>query len=308
MKPETNIEFDKIPERNDQKNLKVLVTGSTSGIGKQTALSLARLGCDVHVHGRDVDKGEAVTSQIRDVGVNSEFHRVDFSNISEVKQFSEDFSDKMEAKDGLDILVNNAGGYFRNSGKTEDDIEYTFAVNHLSHFILTRHLLPLLESSEIGEIINVSSSAHKSARQMDLSTVSGDNVTGGWKAYGRSKLANIHFTKSLDRRMRENEYDINVNAIHPGGIPSSGFLRTFPNILYKMMRKLGQLPVFDTPEDGAETILYALFSFETKGDSGEYYKDTEVTTPTELARNKKKQKELWDKSVALTDTSWSEIF
>lgn len=282
---------------------RVLVTGSTSGIGKQTALSLGRLGCDVYVHGRNREAGESVVSDIRDMGQDSKFYQVDFSSQSEVKEFSEEIYEDLK-EDGLDILVNNAGGYFRNAGTTEDGVEYTFAVNHLSHFILTKHLLPLLEDSDIGEIVNVSSTAHKSGN-MNLEEIQGEEVTSGMKAYGRSKLANIHFTKSLDRRLGSSS--INVNAIHPGGIPSSGFFRSLPGPLYKIGKKIGEVPIFDQPEDGAATILYAMLSSETAGESGNYYKNTERATPTKLARDEDVQEKLWNRSVSITETRWDEV-
>jgi hypothetical protein len=293
--------------RNKKFSATALVTGSTSGIGRQTALALARLGCDVYIHGRNEEAGRKVVKEIEKTGQSAKFFEVDFSSQNAVREFGDELQDVCSSEYGLDILVNNAGGYFRNAGTTENDIEYTFAVNHLSHFILTSYLMDFLEESNMGEIINVSSTAHKSGN-MDLSTVSGDNVTGGMRAYGRSKLANIMFTKSLDRRLDDNDYNVNVNAIHPGGIPGSGFLRTLPNPLYKVGKKIGKLPVFDQPEDGATTILYALFSDKTKANSGEYYKNTKTAVPTQLARNKEKQEELWVKSVELTGTDWSSVF
>lgn len=284
-----------------------LVTGSTSGIGRETALALARLGCDVYIHGRDKTAGESVVDKIEDIGQSARFFHSDFSSQDDVREFAEYIVEVCQKENGLDILVNNAGGYFRNAGVTDEGIEYTFAVNHLSHFILTEYLIPILENSEIGEIVNVSSTAHKGGN-MNLSEIEGDNVTGGMKAYGRSKLANIHFTKSLDRRLKNNNYNINVNAIHPGGIPGSGFLRTLPGPIYKVGKAVGQIPIFDQPEDGATTILYTIFSQDTSGESGNYYKDTEVATPTELARDQDKQSELWEKSVELTGTTWENVF
>lgn len=291
--------------RNKKFSATALVTGSTSGIGRQTALALARLGCDVYVHGRNEEAGKKVVKEIERIGQSARFFKVDFSSQNAVREFGEELQDVCSSEYGLDILVNNAGGYFRNAGTTENDIEYTFAVNHLSHFILTSYLVDFLDESDLGEIINVSSAAHKSGN-MDLSTVSGDNVTGGMRAYGRSKLANIMFTKSLDRRLDDN-HNVNVNAIHPGGIPGSGFLRTLPNPIYKIGKKIGKIPVFDQPKDGATTILYALFSDKTEGNSGEYYKNTEIAVPTELARNKEKQEELWQKSEELSGVDWSQV-
>lgn len=284
-----------------------LVTGSNGGIGKQTALGLARIGFDVYVHGRDEEAGKEVVEEIEEIGQSARFFRSDFADQEDVREFAEEVVDACEEGSGLDLLVNNAGGYFRNAGKTDAGIEYTFAVNHLSHFILTEYFIPMLDDSDIGEIVNVSSVAHRSG-EMDLSEVEGDDVTGGMTAYGRAKLANIHFTKSLDRRLDDNGYDINVNSIHPGGIPSSGFFRSLPGPLYKVAKVVGEIPVFDQPEDGAATILYAMLSDETSGDSGNYYKDTDVAEPTDLAKNEDKQEELWQKSEELTGTEWDDVF
>lgn len=291
----------------DLGDVNALVTGSTSGIGKQTALSLARLGCNVYIHGRDSDAGEQVSKRIKNMDTSSKFFKCDFSSQSDVREFSDNISEFFVSRGGLDILVNNAGGYFRNAGRTQDGIEYTFAVNHLSHFILTKHLLPILDQSDYGEVVNVSSTAHKSGN-MDLSNIDGENVSNGMRSYGRSKLANIHFTKCLDRRIKDSEYDININVIHPGGIPSSGFFRSIPDPLYKVGKKLGKLPVFDQPEDGAATILYACLSDETQKESGNYYANIERKEPSDLARNKELQEKLWSESVNLTGTDWEDIF
>lgn len=304
LKPEEKININNSKK---MKNKNVLVTGSTSGIGKQVAFSFARLGCNVYIHGRSQVEGEKVSERIKDMGTSSKFFACDFSSQSDVKNFSDTTSEFFSSNGGLDILVNNAGGYFRNVGKTEDGIEYTFAVNHLSHFILTRHFIPMLNESNYGEIINVSSSAHKSGN-MDLSNIEGENVSNGMSSYARSKLANIHFTKCLNKRLEDSGYDINVNAIHPGGIPSSGFLRSIPGPLYKIGKKLGKLPIFDQPEDGAATILYACLSNETREHSGNYYADLNKKQPNDLAQNEDIQEKLWQKSVDLTDTDWEDIF
>ena len=299
---------EKININNEKiKNKNVLVTGSTSGIGKQVAFSFARLGCNVYIHGRSQAEGNKVSERIKNMGVSSKFFECDFSSQSDVKSFSNTVSEFFSSNGGLDILVNNAGGYFRNAGSTENGIEYTFAVNHLSHFILTKHLIPTLSRSNYGEIINVSSSAHKSGN-MDLSDIEGENTSNGMKSYGRSKLANIHFTKCLDRKIEDSRHDINVNAIHPGGIPSSGFLRSIPGPLYKIGKKLGKLPIFDQPEDGAATILYACLSNETREHSGNYYANLERKQPNNLAQNEDMQEKLWQKSVDLTDTDWEDVF
>lgn len=303
-KPEKRIS---ISNNEKLKNKNVLVTGSTSGIGKQAALSFARLGCNVYIHGRNQVEGKKVSEQIKNMDVSSKFFECDFSSQSDVKDFSNTISEFFSSNEGLDILVNNAGGYFRNAGETEDGIEYTFAVNHLSHFILTKHLIPMLNESDYGEIINVSSSAHKSGN-MDLSDIKGESLSNGMRSYGRSKLANIHFTKCLNRRLEDGGYDINVNAIHPGGIPSSGFLRSVPGPLYKIGKKLGNLPIFDQPEDGAANILYACLSNETQGHSGNYYADLSKKQPNNLAQDKEIQEKLWRKSIDLTDTDWEDLF
>jgi NAD(P)-dependent dehydrogenase (short-subunit alcohol dehydrogenase family) len=140
----------------------VLITGSTDGIGKQTALELAQKGATVLIHCRDLKKGKVVVDEIIQQTTNSNIDLFisDFSSLKQVKKLAEDIQAK---HDHLDVLINNAGVYIKKRILTEDGYEMTFQVNHLAHFLLTNLLLDLIKQSTPARIINVSSMAHSSS-------------------------------------------------------------------------------------------------------------------------------------------------
>ena len=145
----------------------VLVTGATDGIGKATAYALAEGGARVLVHGRDPQKCAALAVDLNEKYPENDaaYFVADFSSLNSVKEMSEKIISKVDA---LHVLVNNAGNFYRHRTLSEDGYEMTFAVNHLASFLLTLNLLDLLRSSAPARIVNVSSSAHKSAQADDF--------------------------------------------------------------------------------------------------------------------------------------------
>jgi len=260
----------------------VVVTGATSGIGRETAISFSRLGADVHVHGRDENRGEEVANI-----TNGTFHRADFASFEEVRNLASSLPQN------IDILVNNAGGYFTNKSDGGDGLNYTMKVNHLSPFLLTKLLLEKLGST--GRVTTVASVAHKQGK-MDLQNLTDTNLSG-WKIYAQSKLANIQFTKELEQRE-----SVEANCLHPGNIPDSKFFRSVPRVFAGLFKRLTFLPFLQTKEYGAANVLYS--AIRGAGE-GEYISGLEESQPNARAKNKKVRQRLWSKSEEMTGLSES---
>ena len=193
-----------------------LVTGATSGIGEATALGLAELGARVIVSGRSRTRCEATRERIHEAtGQEVEFLLSDLSDMNQVRQLA---SEVREGTARLDVLVNNAGAFFLRRKLSPDGFEMTFALNHLSYFVLTTELLPLLISSAPARVVNVSSSTHYQG-EIDFDNLQLQHSYSGQKAYSQSKLCNILFTKELARRHSED--GIFTNAVHPGFVPNT---------------------------------------------------------------------------------------
>ncbi len=277
----------------DCTGLQALVTGSTSGIGRATALALGRLGADVVVHGRDPDAGAAVVEELSRSGVDATFVEADFADIDAVGSLAR--AVRAET-DGLDLLVNNAGGLFRNGALTDAGIEYTFHVNHLSPYLLTAELLGHLR--EGARVVTTASAAHNGA-SLDLDRIRGADRFSGFRAYSHSKLANVLFAAELARRLEAAGRQVTANSIHPGAIPGSGFGRFLPGPLSGLFRLLEAVPGVTSVADGAAEILFVGVSPRTAEVSGRYFSDQHPTTPSEAARDRDAARRLWTESARL---------
>ena len=193
----------------------ILITGSTDGIGKQTALVLAQKGFSVLIHGRNEDKCKQTVEEISVLtgGKNLDYFVCDLLSLKEVFDFSEEVKKRCG---NLDILINNAGVYLEDYILSPEGIEATFQINHLSMFSLTLNLLPVIKpaNAEPARIINVSSMAH--ASKMDFDNLIKPAKYDGRRAYCLSKLCNILFTIELSERLKDK--NITVNCLHPGAI------------------------------------------------------------------------------------------
>lgn len=275
-----------------------LVTGSTSGIGRETALSLGRLGAHVVVHGRDDEAGAEVVDAI-DAGVNegtAEFVAADLAEPAEVRTLA-DAARRAAGDDGLDLLCNNAGGYFREARLTDLGVEYTFHVNHLAPYQLTAGLLDDL--ADDARVIATSSDAHR-GDQIDPDAVESVDDFSPWRAYQRSKLANVQFAAELGRRLRErDDRGITSNSFHPGAIPGSGFFRHLPGPLSSAASALGRLPFATTPAEGAATAVYLGVADEVADATGRYFADCREKKPSTEAQDPRTQRRLWERSAEL---------
>ena len=279
----------------DCSGLTALVTGSTSGIGRETALTLGRLGADVIVHGRDRAAGRAVVDELAAVGSNATFEPADFADVSAVESLAAAVDDRV---DDLDILINNAGGLFGEGRLTDLGVEYTFHVNHLAPYLLTAELLPTL--TDDARIITTASAAHRGA-SLDLDAVESVADYSSFSAYQRSKLANIQFAFELARRLERTDRAITANAFHPGAIPGSGFTRFLPGPVSELVGLAGRLPFVPTPADGAATAVYLAVSSRVDSVSGRYFADCEPTQPTAAARDRTAASRLFGRSAELLD-------
>ncbi|WP_191965875.1 MULTISPECIES: SDR family oxidoreductase [Haloferax] len=284
----------------DLSNRTALVTGSTAGIGRETALALGRLGATVFVHGRNRDAGRQVASAIDDAGGEAIFFRADLADVETVHRLADEVRDRT---DRLDILVNNAGAHFSTGQLTADDVEKTFAVNHLAPFVLTHDLRDVL--SEDGRVVTVSSGVHPRADgTFDVTTV---DHYDGLDAYARSKLANILFTVGLARRLD----GPTANCCHPGLVPSSHLWREASIPVRLGVGLLSLLPhrlvsgFADTPATGAETTVYLAASPAVEGTSGRYFSDCAPEEPSALATDEALVRKLWELSEELSGVSWS---
>ncbi len=273
----------------------VLVTGANSGIGSATALELAKSGAAVVIVGRNKEKTRVTASNIRLKSSSPivECLIADLSSMGEVRQLASEFKKKYHR---LDVLVNNAGAIFARRYVTVDGFEMTFALNHLANFLLSNLLLDLLKASAPARIVNVSSRAHRTA-ELDFNDLQTSHYGyGGYKAYGRSKLANIMFTYELARRLEG--MGVTANALHPGGV-NSGFGKNNGGVMRLAMKLVSRFQL--TPEQGALTPIYLASSPAVEGVSGKYFIDCQPERSSPASYDEAAQKRLWEVSEELTD-------
>lgn len=256
----------------------ILITGSTDGIGKQTAIELSAKGFHVLIHGRNGERVEKTVDEIKSLYSNNVDGFVsDFSSLNDVKNFAEELKYKFEK---IDVLINNAGVYMNKKVLTKDGYETTFQVNHLSHFLLTNLLIDLIKKSNDGRIINVSSIAHQNS-QLDWENLNAEKFYEAYYAYALSKLANILFTKELNRKL--NGSTVTTYSLHPGVISTKLLMQGF-NITGASLQK------------GAETSIYLATSDNIQKYSGEYFVDKQISQSHSITYDKKVCEKFWDLS------------
>jgi NAD(P)-dependent dehydrogenase (short-subunit alcohol dehydrogenase family) len=273
----------------------VLITGGTNGIGKIAAQELAKQGATVVIVGRNAEKTRTTVEDIRAQSGSGSVESLlaDLSSLAEVRRLANEFRQRHQR---LDVLINNAGAYFAQRGETVDGFERTFALNHLSYFLLTNLLIDLLEASVPSRIINVASDAHQGAKlNFDDLQNTDDYGRTGFRAYGQSKLANILFSYALARRL--DGTGVTVNALHPG-LVATGFGHNNGGLASIFMRLMSRFSL--TPEQGAETIVYLATAPEVEGVTGKYWTKNKAVGSSKASYDEAAQKRLWDVSAAMT--------
>jgi NAD(P)-dependent dehydrogenase (short-subunit alcohol dehydrogenase family) len=271
----------------------VMITGATSGIGKATARALADMEARVVLVGRNQAKCEDtlrwITRETRNPNV--ECMLADLSSQEQIRRLADEFRIRYPR---LDVLVNNAGALFLKRLESVDGIEMTFALNHLSCFLLTNLLLDRLKAADGARIINVSSRSHENA-VMDFDDLQCRREYSGMKAYGRSKLANLLFTFELARRLEGT--GVTVNALHPGFV-ATNFGMNNNDPLAKAILWLMHLGA-RSPEKGAETVIYLASSPRVDNVSGKYFVDKKVVASSAASLNPETAEKLWRASEEL---------
>ena len=277
-----------------QTNGKVaLVTGATNGIGKVTALELARDGYRVAFTSRDRTKGERVLEELKiQSGSDAlELYVGDLSSMAEVRRIALEVRAKHPK---LDVLVNNAGGVFMQRQTTVDGFEYTFAFNHLSYFLLTTLLQGSLKAADHARVISVSSSANYGGKIV-WDDLEGSSRYSGFGAYSQSKLMNILFANELAHRLRGT--NVISNSLHPGFV-STGFGDNSSGVMKTVLGLVKRFAAI-TPEKGAETTLFLATSSEVEGVTGQFFDNKRVRRANPIAYDESAQKRLWNLSEKL---------
>lgn len=273
----------------------VLITGATSGLGKVAAVELAKKHATVVIAGRDPARTRAAVKEVEEQGghVAAEGLVADLSSMGEVSRLANEVV-KRYAR--LDVLINNVGAIFAQRLSTVDGYERTFALNHLSQFLLTNLLLDRLRAGAPSRIVNVSSRAHEGAA-INFDNLQGERGYGygGGRAYGQSKLANIMFTYELARRLVGT--GVTANAMHPGTVATS-FGENSGGLMGFGMKIFHRFAI--SPEEGADTIIYLASSPEVEGITGQYWVKRRPVRSSPASYDESAQKRLWDVSAQMT--------
>ena len=273
-----------------------MVTGGSSGIGRSIALELAELGAEVVIVCRDRERGEATRKEIETrVGKNSVHLSIaDLSSQKSIRKLSLDFHEKHTK---LHVLVNNAAVIMGERSLTTDQIETTFAVNHLAYFLFTNLLLDLLKLSAPARIVNVASSAHFKS-SLDFNNLQGTKTYSAFGAYCMSKLANVLFTYELASRLKGK--GVTVNCLHPGTVATN--LERDAPLTFKLPWKILK-PFFLSPEKGADTAVYLASSNEVDDVSGKYFVKRRETKSSKKSYDENTMYQLWQVSADLTQSA-----
>ncbi len=270
-----------------------LITGATNGIGKETAVGLARMGATVVIVSRTRERGESAVEEIRERSGNDRVSmlQADLASMEQVRAVARRF---LDAHGALHVLINNAGGIFQPRAETPEGFEMTFAVNHLSHFLLTHLLLDRLKASAPSRVVNVASRTHFGAR-MHFDDLMLTRRYRPITAYRQSKLANVLFTYELARRLEGT--GVTVNCLHPG-VVATGFGHN-TGWFFRNLVRVGRFVMIDA-EAGARTTLHVATSPTLVKISGKYFDKCREKPSSRASYDLEAARRLWEVSEELT--------
>ncbi len=269
----------------------VVATGATSGIGAAAVEALARQGARIVFVARDAARAEATRARLDAVapGLGHKAYLADLSLMRETRRVGAEIA---AAELRVDVLINNAGALFSNRRLTAEGLETTFALNHMSYFVLTAALRERVVAAQ-GRIVSTASAAHQGVR-LDFDDLQSAKVAPGFRVYGRSKLCNILFTRELSRRLAGT--GATANCLHPGVVASrfadeaGGW--TAP--LFKLVKRFAI-----SPQQGADTMVWLASSPDVEGVTGHYFARRTLKPPSHAAQDEGAARRLWEISEKL---------
>ncbi len=280
----------------DLEGKRILITGGNAGIGLATATALASRGATVTIACRDPHRGATAAAKISEASGRDDVAvaDLDLASLPSVNALSTRLH---ESGDPIDVLINNAGVVTNKRTLTGHGFETMFAVNHLGHFHLTNQLLDLVAAAAPARVVVVASHAHRFAKGgLVLDDLQSERDFGAMKTYGRSKLANLLFARTLSQRLDPSE--VTVNSVHPGGVRTRLARDGDGGRIGEIAMRLAS-PFFRSPEKGATGSVYAAASDEVAGLTGRYFFDTKQVEPAATATDDAVAEGLWSASEAL---------
>ncbi|MGB0369201.1 MAG: SDR family oxidoreductase [Flavobacteriales bacterium] len=279
----------------------IVITGGNAGIGKATAIALAKKGAEIVITSRSEDKAKAAVAEIKSASGNEKlsYVLVDLNSQASVRKAAEELKTKCPK---IDVLINNAGCYVSEKTINQDGLEMQFATNHIGHFLLTNLILDNVKAAGKARIINLASIAHKFTRELDFDDLNYEKKEyGGWDSYSRSKFCNILFTNELAKRLEGT--GITANAVHPGGVRTEIAEKNA-----NWFTKLGWIvmkPFMITVEKGAATSIYLASSPKAEGESGGYWVKCKKHFSNRPSQDPELAKALWKKSEEIVGQEFS---
>jgi len=282
----------------NMKSKVIVITGATSGIGQVAAEKLAAMGARIVQVARDKERGQTAMARLNQISSGG-IHTIYYADLSRLREMKRVAAEIAQAEPCIDVLINNAGAMFGTRQLTEDGLERTFALNHMSYFMMTQGLRDRLAASAPARVVNTASDAHTSGT-VDFDDLQSEKAYhsnlkdwlryGGpaFKVYARSKLMNILYTRELARKLAGT--GATANSLHPGFVATrfgdqTGGLIGFGVGIAKRFAL--------TPEQGAETLVYLASSPEVSSVTGEYFHKCRPATPSKEAQDDTKAQRLW---------------
>lgn len=274
-------------------NKTVVISGSTSGVGKSTLMEFAKHQANIVMVIRNKDKAEKIIVEVKELyDVTIDIVLCDFSDFDSVRAAAEEI---LSLYPTIDVLVNSVGIHTTKKIYTKDGIELSFMVNHLSVFLFTVLLIPRLKENSHSRIIQVNSEGHRfnGLRIKDLNFRR--RLYTGLKGYGQSKVAQLYTVYELAKRLKDTS--VTINAVHPGAVKSS--IGSNNGILYRTWYKLFTEPFLKDSKISGESIYYLATSDDVADSSGDFYCLTIKEKPAWHAMKSKKQMPIWEKTLQM---------